>query len=83
VESREFIAAVVEQDLAAGEIIGEGSTTSMNADKGVYLPDVRGERRDAAVRFLNGASLEVEEESEESFAANGDYVTDRTLREVG
>jgi PASTA domain/Short C-terminal domain len=77
VESRERIGTVVEQDPAAGETAGEGSTISVNVSNGVDLPDVKGETREEAVRILEGAGLEVEEEVEESSAGNKGYVTEQ------
>ena len=77
VESRERIGTVVEQDPAAGETAGEGSTISVNVSNGVDLPDVEGETRKEAVRILEGAGLEVEEEVEESSAGNEGYVTEQ------
>jgi PASTA domain/Short C-terminal domain len=77
VESRERIGTVVEQDPAAGKTAGESSTISVNVSKGVDLPDVEGEPREEAVRILEGADLEVEEEVEESSAGNKGYVTEQ------
>jgi beta-lactam-binding protein with PASTA domain len=80
IESREPIGTVIEQDLAAGEMVGEGSIISVNVSKGVNLPDVRDETRDEAVRILEGAGFEVEEETEESSAENEGYVTEQDPR---
>lgn len=80
IESREPIGTVVEQGLAAGEMVGEGSIISVNVSKGVNLPDVRDETRDEAVRILEGAGFEVEEETEESSAENEGYVTEQDPR---
>jgi beta-lactam-binding protein with PASTA domain len=83
IESREAIDTVVEQDLAAGEMVGEGSIISVNVSKGMNLPDVRDETRDEAVRILEGAGFEVEEETEESSAENEGYVTEQDPRGGG
>ena len=80
IESREPIGTVIEQDLAAGEMVGEGSIISVNVSKGVNLPDVRDETRDEAARILEGAGFEVEEEIEESSAENEGYVTEQDPR---
>ena len=77
VESQEPIGTVVEQDPAAGETDVEGSTISVDVSEGVNLPDVRGETREEAVRILEGAGFEVEEESEESSAENEGSVTEQ------
>ncbi|MGH3090272.1 MAG: PASTA domain-containing protein, partial [Rubrobacteraceae bacterium] len=66
VESQEPIGAVVDQDPAPGESVGEGSTISVNVSKGVDVPDIEGERRDEAAQVLEDAGFEVEEETEES-----------------
>jgi beta-lactam-binding protein with PASTA domain len=44
------------------------------------LPDVRGETREEAVRILEGAGFEVEEETEESSAENEGSVTEQDPR---
>jgi beta-lactam-binding protein with PASTA domain len=80
VESQEPIGTIVEQDPAAGETAVEGSTISVDASKGVNLPDVRGETREEAVRILEGAGFEVEEETEESSAENEGSVTEQDPR---
>ena len=80
VESQEPIGTVVEQDPAAGETAVEGSTISVDVSKGVSLPDVRGETREEAVRILEGAGFEVEEETEESSAENEGSVTEQNPR---
>jgi beta-lactam-binding protein with PASTA domain len=41
IESQAPIGTVVEQDLAAEEMAGEGLIISVNVSKGVNLPDVR------------------------------------------
>jgi beta-lactam-binding protein with PASTA domain len=80
VESQEPIGTVVEQDPAAGEAADEGSTISVDVSKGVSLPDVRGETREEAVRILEGAGFEVEEETEESSTENEGSVTEQDPR---
>src|SRR5215218_279794 len=80
VESQEPIGTLVEQDPAAGETDVEGSTISVDVSEGVNLPDVRGETREEAVRILQGAGFEVEEESEESSAENEGSVTEQDPR---
>src|SRR5215210_1632873 len=80
VESRERIGTVVVQDPAAGEMAAEGSSISVNVSNGVDLPDVRGEKRDEAVRSLERAGFEVDEETEESSAENEGYVTEQDPR---
>ena len=77
VESRKPIGTVVEQDPAAGETAGEGSTISVDVSTGVNVPDVRGETPEEAVRTLEGLGLEVEEETEESSAENEGSVTEQ------
>jgi eukaryotic-like serine/threonine-protein kinase len=80
VESQEPIGTVVGQDPAAGETAVEGSTISVDVSKGVSLPDVRGETREEAVRILERAGFEVEEETEESSAENEGSVTEQDPR---
>ena len=80
VESQEPIGMVVEQDPAAGEAADEGSTISVDVSKGVSRPDVRGETREEAVRILEGAGFEVEEETEESSTENEGSVTEQDPR---
>ena len=80
VESQEPIGAVLSQDPAVGEMAGEGSTISVNVSTGANLPDVRGETRDEAVRSLERAGFEVDEETEESSAEYEGYVTEQDPR---
>jgi beta-lactam-binding protein with PASTA domain len=80
VESQEPIGAVLSQDPAAGEMVGVGSTISVNVSTGASLPDVRGETRDEAVRSLERAGFEVDEETEASSAENEGYVTEQDPR---
>jgi beta-lactam-binding protein with PASTA domain len=83
VESQEPIGTVLSQDPAAGEMVGEGSSISVNVSRGASLPDVRGETRDEAVRSLERAGFEVDEETEESSAEYEGYVSEQDPRGGG
>jgi len=79
VQSREAVGTVVAQDPAAGETGERGSQISVDVvgTRLVDLPNVEGEAREEAVRILEEAGFEVEEETEESSAANENYVIEQ------
>jgi beta-lactam-binding protein with PASTA domain/tRNA A-37 threonylcarbamoyl transferase component Bud32 len=82
VEGREAVGTVVAQDPDAGETAEPGSRISVDVvgTQIVDLPDVEGETREKAVRILEGADFEVEEETEQSSEGNEGYVTEQDPR---
>lgn len=74
VESRKPIGAVVGQDPAAGKMAGPSSPINVDLSRGVNLPDVKGEKREKAVRILSEKGFQVEGKFKKSSAEDKDRV---------
>ena len=81
-ESHEAPGSIVAQDPEAGGTAERGSKISVDVvgTQIADLPNVEGASREEAVRTLEGAGFQVEEETEESTAQNKNYVTKQDPR---
>ena len=79
VQSRQAVGTIVAQTPGDGETVERGSEISGDVvgAQVADLPDVEGETREEAVEILEEAGFEVEEETEESSAANENYVLEQ------
>ena len=79
VQSSQAVGTVVAQNPEDGETVERGSQISVDVvgTRIAALPNVEGETREEAVRLLEEAGFEVEEETEESSAANENYVIEQ------
>lgn len=74
VESRKPMGAVVGQDPAAGKMAEPSSSIRVDLSRGVNLPDLKGEKREEAVRILSEKGFQVEGKFEKSSAEDKDRV---------
>jgi len=82
VESKEAVGTIVNQNPKAGKTANRGSTIYLTVagTQVADLPNVEGKTRDEAVRILEEAGFEVEEETEESPASYKNYVVRQNPR---